>query len=82
MHVKLNYKFVFFATNKHSYPQPVFTEIKSCGQWRGKRKNNGDGEMEHGNQIVGRVVSRLLKRKSTILFLRGILNFHFPCHVC
>ena len=26
--------------------------------------------MEHGNQIVGRVVSRLLKRKSTILFLR------------
>ena len=44
-------------------------------------KSNGDGEMEHGNQIVGKVVSRLLKRKSTILFLRGILNFHFPCHV-
>ena len=31
-------------------------------------KNNGDGEMKPGNQIIGKVVSLLLKRKSTILF--------------
>ena len=45
-------------------------------------KNNGDGEMKPGNQIIGKVVSLLLKRKSTILFfffffLEGTLDSHF-----
>ena len=47
-------------------------------------KNNGDGEMKPGNQIIGKVVSLFLKRKETILFfffffffLGGTLDSHF-----